>query len=58
MYLTVAVWVGFIALFGITMDDGIVIGTYLEQRSSARPSPARRTSRSGSRRACAASVPA
>jgi len=31
MYLTVAVWVGFIALFGIAVDDGIVIGTYLEQ---------------------------
>ena len=31
MYLTVAVWVGFIALFGIAVDDGIVIGTYLNQ---------------------------
>ena len=31
MYLTVAVWVGFIALFGIAVDDGIVIGTYLRQ---------------------------
>ena len=31
MYLTVAVWVGFIALFGIAVDDGIVIGTYLVQ---------------------------
>lgn len=31
MYLTVAVWVGFIALFGIAVDDGIVIGTYLDQ---------------------------
>jgi Cu(I)/Ag(I) efflux system membrane protein CusA/SilA len=27
----VAVWVGFIALFGIAVDDGIVIGTYLDQ---------------------------
>jgi len=31
MYLTVAVWVGFIALFGIAVDDGIVMGTYLNQ---------------------------
>ncbi|UCE60228.1 MAG: efflux RND transporter permease subunit [Phycisphaerales bacterium] len=31
MYLTVAVWVGFIALFGIAVDDGIVMGTYLDQ---------------------------
>ena len=31
MYLTVAVWVGFIALFGIAVDDGIVMSTYLEQ---------------------------
>ena len=30
-YLTVAVWVGFIALFGIAADDGIVIGTYIQQ---------------------------
>jgi len=31
VYLTVAVWVGFIALFGVTVDDGIVMGTYLDQ---------------------------
>jgi len=30
-YLTVAVWVGFIALMGIAADDGIVIGTYIQQ---------------------------
>ena len=29
--LTVAVWVGFLALFGIATDDGVVMGTYLEQ---------------------------
>jgi copper/silver efflux system protein len=29
--LSVAVWVGFIALFGIATDDGVVIGTYLKQ---------------------------
>ncbi len=29
--LSVAVWVGFIALFGIATDDGVVIATYLDQ---------------------------
>ncbi|MFQ5646851.1 MAG: efflux RND transporter permease subunit, partial [bacterium] len=29
--LSVAVWVGFIALFGIASDDGVVIATYLDQ---------------------------
>ena len=29
--LSVAVWVGFLALFGIASDDGVVIATYLEQ---------------------------
>lgn len=29
--LSVAVWVGFIALFGIATDDGVLIGTYLNQ---------------------------
>lgn len=29
--LSVAVWVGFIALFGIATDDGVVITTYLKQ---------------------------
>jgi Cu(I)/Ag(I) efflux system membrane protein CusA/SilA len=32
--LSVAVWVGFIALFGIAVDDGVVIATYLEQTFS------------------------
>jgi len=30
--LSVAVWVGFLALFGIAADDNIVMATYLEQR--------------------------
>jgi Cu(I)/Ag(I) efflux system membrane protein CusA/SilA len=29
--LSVAVWVGFLALFGIATDDGVIISTYLEQ---------------------------
>ncbi len=31
MQLSVAVWVGFLALFGIATDDGVVIGTYIRQ---------------------------
>ncbi|MCB1130179.1 MAG: efflux RND transporter permease subunit [Verrucomicrobiae bacterium] len=30
--LSTAVWVGFLALFGIATDDGVVISTYLRQR--------------------------
>ena len=29
--MSVAVWVGFIALFGIATDDGVVMATYLTQ---------------------------
>jgi copper/silver efflux system protein len=35
--LSVAVWVGFLALFGIAVDDGVVMATYLKQRFDARP---------------------
>ena len=34
--LSVAVWVGFLALFGIASDDGVVIATYLRQSFSER----------------------
>ncbi|UCG66937.1 MAG: efflux RND transporter permease subunit, partial [Deltaproteobacteria bacterium] len=34
--LSVAVWVGFLALFGIASDDGVVMGTYLEGTFSKR----------------------
>jgi len=30
--MSVAVWVGFLALFGIATDDGVIISTYLEQQ--------------------------
>ena len=30
--LSTAVWVGFLALFGIATDDGVVVSTYLRQR--------------------------
>ncbi len=35
MNLSVAVWVGFIALLGIATDDGVVMATYLQQRFDA-----------------------
>jgi len=34
--LNTAVWVGFIALFGIAIDDGVVIATYLDQMLKKR----------------------
>jgi Cu(I)/Ag(I) efflux system membrane protein CusA/SilA len=34
--LTVAVWVGFLALFGIASDNGVVIATYLDQSFARR----------------------
>ncbi|MGJ8653174.1 MAG: efflux RND transporter permease subunit [Opitutaceae bacterium] len=35
--LSVAVWVGFLALFGIATDDGVIMATYLEQRFKEEP---------------------
>jgi Cu(I)/Ag(I) efflux system membrane protein CusA/SilA len=34
--LSVAVWVGFLALFGIATDDGVLMGTYLKQSFARR----------------------
>jgi Cu(I)/Ag(I) efflux system membrane protein CusA/SilA len=34
--LSVAIWVGFLALFGIASDDGVVMCTYLEQSFAKR----------------------
>jgi len=35
--LSVAVWVGFIALFGIATDDGVLISTYIKQLFEEKP---------------------
>lgn len=38
--LSVAVWVGFIALFGVATDDGVLMGTYIHHVSLERaPAP-------------------
>jgi len=34
--LSVAIWVGFLALFGIASDDGVIIATYLNQVFASR----------------------
>ncbi|MGI6456877.1 MAG: efflux RND transporter permease subunit [bacterium] len=34
--LSVAVWVGFLALFGVTTDDGVLQSTYMEQTMAKR----------------------
>ena len=36
--LSVGVWVGFLALFGIASDDGVIMATYIDQRLDAAPS--------------------
>jgi copper/silver efflux system protein len=45
--LSVAVWVGFLALFGIAVDDGVVMATYLKQSfdKAAPPKPWRSCAR-------------
>lgn len=53
--MSVAVWIGFIALVGIATDDGVVMSTYLAQRFSQAPPTSlqevrERTLEAGSRR--------
>src|SRR5690606_5180439 len=33
--LSIAVWVGFLALFGLAVDDGVVMGSLIKQRFAA-----------------------
>lgn len=35
--MTVAVWVGFLALFGVATDNGVIVATYLMQRFRGDP---------------------
>ncbi len=35
--LSVAIWVGFLALFGIASDDGVLMATYLDDSRAERP---------------------
>jgi Cu(I)/Ag(I) efflux system membrane protein CusA/SilA len=37
--LSIAIWVGFLALFGIASDDGVVISTYLDKVFATTASP-------------------
>lgn len=39
--LSVAVWVGFLALFGIATDDGVIMSTYIEQQLGESPPKSR-----------------
>ncbi len=53
--MSVAVWIGFIALVGIATDDGVVMSTYLKQRFELAPPESiedvrERTLEAGSRR--------
>jgi len=41
MHLSVAVWVGFLALFGIASDDGVIMATYLNTAFSELPTESR-----------------
>ena len=58
--LSVAVWVGFLALFGIATDDGVVIATYLDQSFFKRRITTNDEARARQRwrPACGASAPA
>jgi len=47
--LSVAVWVGFLALFGIASDDGVLMATYLDQRFAIRKASSIREIRESTR---------
>ncbi|MEM7674856.1 MAG: efflux RND transporter permease subunit [Myxococcota bacterium] len=53
--MSVAVWIGFIALVGLATDDGVIMSTYLKQRFDQAPAHSveeirRRTLEAGARR--------
>jgi len=50
--LSVAVWVGFLALFGIATDDGVILGTYLSQTFAKETPRDRAGIREATVRAC------
>jgi Cu(I)/Ag(I) efflux system membrane protein CusA/SilA len=37
MNLSIAVWVGFLALFGLATDDGVIMATYIREGLEAKP---------------------
>lgn len=41
VHLSIAVWVGFLALFGIAVDDGVIMASYLKQRFEQGVAPTR-----------------
>ena len=50
--LSVAVWVGFLALFGIATEDGVILATYLDQSFSKRQITNAEEARSATVEAC------
>ncbi|MFK7823956.1 MAG: efflux RND transporter permease subunit [Oligoflexales bacterium] len=42
LQINTAVWVGFIALFGIAVDNGVILSSYLEERFKAHPARTRK----------------
>jgi Cu(I)/Ag(I) efflux system membrane protein CusA/SilA len=43
--LTVAVWIGFLSLFGVAVDDGVLVGSYVQQSVAGLVAPTRQAIR-------------